>query len=79
MEVMSPCPTYFGRKNRLGTAINIMQWQKDHAVPVNKAAELTADELSHRFITGVLVDRELPIYLDQYERIANRAKAKRDD
>ena len=42
-------------------------------------AELSPDELVHRFIIGVLADRDLPIYMDQYERIVSRAQAKRND
>ncbi len=74
VEVMSPCPTYFGRKNKQGTAVDIMNWQRDHAVYVDKAADMDAEALADKFTIGVLTDRDLPVYQDQYERIMTRAQ-----
>ena len=79
VEVMSPCPTYFGRKNKQGSAVDIMKWQKTNAVNASKAAELSPEELAGKFTIGVLADRELPIYMEQYERIISRAQTKRND
>ena len=56
-----------------------MKWQKDHAVNASKAAEMSPEELADKFTIGVLADRDLPIYMDQYERIISRAQAKRND
>ena len=33
VEIMSQCPTYFGRKNKLGSAADMMRWFKDHTAP----------------------------------------------
>ncbi len=79
VEVMSPCPTYFGRKNKLGSAVDIMKWQKAHAVSVKKSAEMSEEELADKFTIGVLTDRDLPIYQEQYERIIASAEEKNTD
>lgn len=74
VEVLTPCPTYFGRKNRLGSAIEMLRWQKEHSLPVKAALKLTSEELADKVITGVLVDREKPEYTDEYARLVERCR-----
>lgn len=74
VEVVSHCHTQFGRQNRLGSAVEMMEWQRDHAVPVEKALKMKPEELRDKILIGVLVDKELPVYQDEYEKIRERAK-----
>jgi 2-oxoglutarate ferredoxin oxidoreductase subunit beta len=74
VEVVSHCHTQYGRQNRLGTAVEMMEWQRDHAVSVEKAAKMRPEELQDKVLIGVLVDKELPVYQDEYEKIRERAK-----
>ena len=74
VEVIAHCHTQYGRQNRLGTAVEMMEWQRDHAVTVEKAAKMRSEELQDRIVIGVLVDKELPVYQDEYEKIRERAK-----
>jgi len=76
VEIITQCPTYYGRKNRLGTAVEMMEWQRDQAVLVGKAGELKPEELIDKFTIGVLVDKELPNFLDEYEKVKQYAKTK---
>jgi 2-oxoglutarate ferredoxin oxidoreductase subunit beta len=75
VEVIAHCHTQYGRQNRLGTAVEMMEWQRDHAVTVEKAATMKPEELQDRIVIGVLVDKELPVYQDEYEKVRERAKA----
>jgi 2-oxoglutarate ferredoxin oxidoreductase subunit beta len=74
VEVVAHCHTQFGRLNRMGTAVQMMEWQRDHAVTVDKASGMTAEEMKDKFLMGVLVDRELPVFQDEYEKVRSRAK-----
>ncbi|MDD5007727.1 MAG: 2-oxoacid:ferredoxin oxidoreductase subunit beta [Syntrophorhabdaceae bacterium] len=74
VEIISHCHTQFGRLNRMGTAVEMMQWQRDHAVTVEKAAQMKKEELKDKFKIGVLIDRELPVYQDEYEKVRRWAK-----
>ncbi|HVN97746.1 MAG TPA: 2-oxoacid:ferredoxin oxidoreductase subunit beta [Syntrophorhabdaceae bacterium] len=74
VEVISHCHTQYGRLNRLGSAVEMMQWQRDHAVPVEKATQMTGDELRDKFRIGVLVERDLPAYEEEYEKVRKWAK-----
>ncbi|NLW35903.1 2-oxoacid:ferredoxin oxidoreductase subunit beta [Syntrophorhabdus aromaticivorans] len=69
VEVISHCHTQYGRLNRMGTAVEMMEWQRDHAVTVEKAAQMNEEELRDKFKIGVLADRELPVFEDEYGKI----------
>jgi len=75
VEVIAHCHTQYGRQNRLGTAVEMMEWQRDHAVNVEKAATMKSGELQDKIVIGVLVDKELPVYQDEYEKIRERSRA----
>lgn len=75
VEVIAHCHTQYGRQNRLGSAVEMMEWQRDHAVTVDKAASMKPEELQDKIVIGVLVDKELPVYQEEYEKIRERSKA----
>jgi 2-oxoglutarate/2-oxoacid ferredoxin oxidoreductase subunit beta len=75
VEVIAHCHTQYGRQNRLGTAVEMMEWQRDNAITMEKAATMKPGELEDKVVIGVLVDKELPVYQDEYAKIRERAKA----
>lgn len=75
VEVISHCHTQYGRRNKQGGAVEMLRWQKDNAVRVEKAAEMSEEELKGKFTVGVLVDRDLPIYTQEYKKVREAAKA----
>jgi 2-oxoglutarate ferredoxin oxidoreductase subunit beta len=76
VEIITQCPTYYGRKNRLGTAVEMMKWQRDQAVLVGKAPDPDSESSPEKFTIGVLVDKELPNFMDEYEKVKQYAKTK---
>jgi 2-oxoglutarate ferredoxin oxidoreductase subunit beta len=74
VEVISHCHTQYGRQNRLGSAVEMMEWQRDNAIPVEKALRMKPEELRNKILIGVLIDKELPVFQDEYEKIRERAK-----
>lgn len=74
VEIISHCHTQFGRLNRMGSAVEMMKWQRDHAVTIEKAAQMEDEELKGKFRIGVLVDRDLPVYQDEYEKVRRWSK-----
>ena len=75
VEVISHCHTQYGKLNKLGGAVEMLQWQKEHAVMVDKVAEMSPDQLMDKFPIGVLVDRDLPVYTEEYDKIRSTARA----
>ncbi len=74
VEVISHCHTQYGRQNRLGSAVEMMEWQRDHAMPVEKALKMKSEELKDKILIGVLIDKELPVFQEEYEKVRSRAK-----
>jgi 2-oxoglutarate ferredoxin oxidoreductase subunit beta len=74
VEVITHCHTQYGRRNRMGDAVAMMKWQKEHAVRVEQSADMSEEELKDKFTIGVLADRDLPIYTEQYELVREQAK-----
>ncbi len=70
VEVLTQCPTYFGRKNRIGDAPEMVKWLKDHTTPVGSKAKQENPALIER---GVFVDLEAPEYCEEYGRLVERA------
>jgi 2-oxoglutarate/2-oxoacid ferredoxin oxidoreductase subunit beta len=52
IEAVSQCPTYFGRKNKMKTAVSMMQWMKDQSIIRRKADALDKTELEGKLIVG---------------------------
>ena len=71
VEVLSQCPTYFGRKNKLGGAVEMMTRFKELTTPVGSKAKAKNPELIER---GIFVQKELPEYCAQYDQIIKRAQ-----
>ncbi len=76
VEVVTHCHTQYGRRNKLGGAVEMLRWQKETAVRVEKAQEMTPEDLEGKFTIGTLVDRDLPIYTQEYQKIREAAKVR---
>ncbi len=74
VEVISNCHTQYGRKNKMGGPIEMLKWMKESAVRVEKAQKLSEEQMKGKFTIGVLVDRDLPVYTKEYEKIRQEAK-----
>jgi 2-oxoglutarate ferredoxin oxidoreductase subunit beta len=74
VEVITHCPTQYGRRNRMGSPVEMMKWQKEHGVRIEKAAEMSEEELADKFTIGVLVDRDLPVYTEEYNKVRQMAR-----
>lgn len=68
IEFITHCHTYYGRKNKMKEPVTLLEWQKDHAVPVSKKEDATLD-MTGKFYTGVLKKVEAPEYCKEYERL----------
>ncbi|MGD8256875.1 MAG: 2-oxoacid:ferredoxin oxidoreductase subunit beta [Desulfobacterales bacterium] len=70
VEILSQCPTYFGRKNKAGDAVDMVKWYKQNTTPVDSNAKKDNPELIER---GIFVQKERPEYCGEYERIVENA------
>ncbi len=71
VEVMTQCPTYFGRKNKMGSAVDMLKLMRDGTAPLGSEALAKNPELIPR---GIFVDRDEPEYCESYEAIIQAAE-----
>lgn len=67
IEVISPCPEIYGRRNKLGTGLDMMMWFKRVSEVEHGGNPADAEVSPSRIVVGEFVDVEKPTY-DQLVR-----------
>ncbi len=67
VEIISPCPTLYGRRNKLGDGLEMMRAFKEQSTVKNGAdtREVGLD-FKGGIVCGKFIDRERPTYLERY-------------
>ena len=74
IEVISPCPIYYGRFNRLGDSLGELRYYKENTVVKNFAPLPEADlaTLGGQIVVGKFVEEKRPTFLDRRAAGARR-------
>ncbi|MDR0466223.1 MAG: 2-oxoacid:ferredoxin oxidoreductase subunit beta [Deltaproteobacteria bacterium] len=67
VEALSQCPTYFGRRNRVGDAVAMMQWFRDNTA---KIGSKKLEENPNFLPRGVFSETDAPEYCAEYARMS---------
>jgi 2-oxoglutarate ferredoxin oxidoreductase subunit beta len=78
IEALSQCPTYYGRKNKLGTPVDMMTWFKDHAVNIKAAAVMSPEKLEGKFLIGEMHNAPEPEFTAEYTTLAEGVRRRFD-
>ena len=70
VEIMSQCPTYFGRKNKEGSAVDMLKRYKETTTPIGSKAKKENADLIER---GIFVQKEMPEYCSEYDKVIQMA------
>jgi len=70
VEILSQCPTYFGRKNKEGEAVDMLRRYKEVTTPIGSKAKKENPDLIER---GIFVQKEIPEYCNEYDKIIQKA------
>jgi len=62
IEVVTPCPEIFGRRNKMGTGIDMMNWFKEASEVQHNYDPAKAEITPERIIVGEFADVEKPSY-----------------
>ena len=76
IEVADVCPTYYGRKNKKGSAVDMMTYQKENMITVEKALTMTPEERKGKIIVGKLCDDDYPELTQEYQKIIDKVMVK---
>jgi len=74
VETLTQCPTYFGRKNKIGGPVELLNWIKDRTVNVKAAAVMTPDKLKGKILIGELHKVERSEYTADYNEMAAKVQ-----
>jgi 2-oxoglutarate ferredoxin oxidoreductase subunit beta len=71
VEALCHCHTAYGRLNKMGSAVEMMKLQRQNTI---SAAAAAREGAQGKITRGVLVDRDLPEFTEQYFRIVAEAQ-----
>jgi 2-oxoglutarate ferredoxin oxidoreductase subunit beta len=70
VEILSQCPTHYGRKNKEGDAADMLELHKTNTAKIGSKQLEQNPSLTAR---GIFVEKDEPEYCEQYEEIINLA------
>lgn len=73
VEAITACPISYGRQNKMGSAANMIKWQRDNAVMVEAMAKMKPEQIAGKFPIGILHQQESPEYVSEYQKVIQRA------
>lgn len=74
IDAVAICPTYFGRKNKMGSPVAMMENIRDLSVTVKTAAKLSSQELSGKIVIGEFYEESAPEYTKEYAKVIEKAQ-----
>lgn len=72
IDVITQCPTYFGRKNKMPAAADMIKWIRDSSVNKKQAESMNEQELAGKFVIGEFVNKEKPELTAEYTKLVDR-------
>ena len=77
IEVVTPCPTGYGRSNKLGPGLEEMKYYREKSVVRHGADPATVDlGLKGEIAVGKFIDVEKPTFQDQYRATVEASSGK---
>lgn len=70
IEVISQCPVNFGRRNQMGSPVDMLKWQKE-LISKNAANE---DSTNTGLKFGLLYQAQDPEYVEEYQKLVQRVR-----
>ncbi len=76
VEAFSNCHTYYGRLNRAGDAVKMIEDMKKNVIPLKAAAKMPPEKLVGKMLTGVFHDEPKDEYCDRYDQLIESLKGR---
>jgi 2-oxoglutarate ferredoxin oxidoreductase subunit beta len=68
IEILSPCPINYGRRNKLGEALDEVKYYRENTILKHFAPLEEADlMLGGKIVVGTFIDKERPTFRDSFE------------
>lgn len=69
IETITTCPTYYGRKNKKGDAVDMMNYLKENSVSKIAFEKLPEEKRRNKILVGELYKGQRPEYIEEYNMI----------
>lgn len=79
VEIISSCPTYYGRRNRVGDAVGMLEWMKDTFMPKVAFEKLDEEKTAGKVPYGEFVNIEAPEYTEALYKMINEVEEKNEN
>ena len=76
IDCAAVCPTYYGRKNKKGSVVDMMKFQKENFVPEVAAQHMSPGDLEGKRIIGVIQHNNYPEFTAEYQKLIDRVSGK---
>jgi len=74
VEILTPCPTAYGRRNRMASPVKLLEWLKENTVSSRKWESLSEKEREGKVRTGVLLEVEKPEFTSEYGKLIEKCR-----
>jgi 2-oxoglutarate ferredoxin oxidoreductase subunit beta len=78
VEALEQCPTYFGRKNKIGGPVEMLEWLKERTVNVKVASSLPPEKTEGKLLIGELYNAPAPEYTADYDEMVDKVQRRFD-
>jgi len=78
IEVVSQCPTAFGRRAGLKTSSDILRWFEQNSVLLQQAKKMDEEDLEGKIVVGEFVHRKLPSFTKTVYDVMEVAKCQKE-
>jgi len=76
VDVISNCHTYYGRFNKEGDAVAMINDIKKQAVSVKAAENMSPEKLKGKFLTGLIHEHDATEFCEEYQKLVDRLSGK---
>ena len=77
IEVVTQCPTYFGRKNKLRTPMAMAEVMKENTIFKSAADRMRRKDLEGKIVVGEFANYEKPEFTDNVDKISVEKSGKK--
>ena len=74
IEVVSQCPTAYGRRAGFKNVGEMLKWFKENAIPIQQAEKMSEKELERRVVIGEFVQRRRPTIVENFQAMLKEAQ-----
>ncbi|NVM55107.1 MAG: 2-oxoacid:ferredoxin oxidoreductase subunit beta [Candidatus Helarchaeota archaeon] len=77
IDMVSQCPTYFGRKNDMAEPVDVFNWIKGNSITIEKAKGVAEEDLKGKFVVGEFKESPRKELSEKYIELIERARRKK--